>query len=368
MEIRYINKSDNRFSISRIYEESWKYAYSGIIPQEYLDSIPKGRWADKVTTPGWSTMVCIENGRFIGTSSFCKSRFPEYGDVGEVISLYLLPDYIGQGYGSRLLWAVLNELKKAGYQEAFLWVLEENKNAIRFYEKNGFIPSGDHHYINIGGRNLREIRLIRRFIKYYDYIIANNSFRVFYYYDYVPKNKEYLVKSEFDKLIRDKIWNYKKVGDDVDENVLQLTEVLHQELNELSTLLKASEHFRNHEKYLIAVPTSNYERKSTIAKSIEIICQKDSSYVDKCNLIYRKKDLKPQHYGGNRYSLEELEDSLDCLYDNLDKVHDSVIFLIDDIVTLGKSLMSCANTLVNHGVRRNKICYVTLARTRSEND
>lgn len=42
MEIRYITHSDDRLAISKIYEESWKHAYKGIIPQEYLDSIPGG--------------------------------------------------------------------------------------------------------------------------------------------------------------------------------------------------------------------------------------------------------------------------------------------------------------------------------------
>ena len=45
MEIREILPSDDRRELSRIYEESWKSAYRGIIPQAYLDSIPEGRWA-----------------------------------------------------------------------------------------------------------------------------------------------------------------------------------------------------------------------------------------------------------------------------------------------------------------------------------
>ena len=45
MEIRLINEQDDCFAISNVYEESWKSAYKGIIPQTYLDSIPKGHWA-----------------------------------------------------------------------------------------------------------------------------------------------------------------------------------------------------------------------------------------------------------------------------------------------------------------------------------
>lgn len=44
MEIRYITPADDRMLISKVYEESWKYAYKGIIPQHYLDSIPECRW------------------------------------------------------------------------------------------------------------------------------------------------------------------------------------------------------------------------------------------------------------------------------------------------------------------------------------
>lgn len=32
MEIRYITSTDDRMAISKVYEESWKCAYKGIIP------------------------------------------------------------------------------------------------------------------------------------------------------------------------------------------------------------------------------------------------------------------------------------------------------------------------------------------------
>ncbi len=160
MEIRYINLSDDKEAISRIYEESWRFAYCGIIPQDYLDAIPKGRWVKNLNIPEWCTMVCIENGEYIGTSSFCKSRFKQYPDYGEVISIYFLPDYIGKGYGGVLLKTVLDELKKQGFSEVFLWVLEENIRARRFYEKYGFSCTGEYLDDNIGGKDIREVRYV----------------------------------------------------------------------------------------------------------------------------------------------------------------------------------------------------------------
>ena len=42
MEIRYLTPEDDPLAVSNIYESSWKYAYRGIVPQSYLDSIPAG--------------------------------------------------------------------------------------------------------------------------------------------------------------------------------------------------------------------------------------------------------------------------------------------------------------------------------------
>ncbi len=95
MEVRYIIPADDRRMISKVYEESWKSAYKGIIPQEYLDSIPEGRWVPNLDKQGWRTLVCIDNGKIVGTSSFCKSRFEQFQGWGEIISIYLLPDCIG---------------------------------------------------------------------------------------------------------------------------------------------------------------------------------------------------------------------------------------------------------------------------------
>lgn len=160
MEIRFIAPTDDRSEISRVYEESWKFAYKGIVPQSYLDSIPEGRWASKVDSLDRKTLVCVESGKIIGTTSFSKSRFAQFSDWGEIISIYLLPNYMGRGYGKALLEAAVAELKTMDYKNVFLWVLEESSRARKFYEKMGFTLADDYLDDNIGGKNLREIRYI----------------------------------------------------------------------------------------------------------------------------------------------------------------------------------------------------------------
>lgn len=161
MEIRYITKDDNLLEISQIYELSWKYAYKGIIPQDYLDGISEGQWVKNISKFGRSSLVLIEHKKIIGTASFCKSRWKEYSDYGELVSIYFLPEYIGKGYGRILLEKCINELKQYGFSKMLLWVLEDNDRARNFYEKNGFFCSKVFMNNNIGGKEIKEVMYTR---------------------------------------------------------------------------------------------------------------------------------------------------------------------------------------------------------------
>lgn len=160
MEIRYADSWDDPYQISKVYEESWKYAYQGLIPQDYLDSIPVGRWAAGIGNPNQKTLVCVEDGQIVGTSCFGSSRFEQFLGWGEVISIYLLPECMGKSYGKRLLETVVTELRKQGYANVFLWVLEENSRARHFYERFGFTLTTNFMETEIGGKSLREVRYI----------------------------------------------------------------------------------------------------------------------------------------------------------------------------------------------------------------
>lgn len=157
MEIRKIKKSDDINAIGKIYEKSWNFAYNGIIPKDYFYSVSGDKWLPHFENKSMNSLVLIENNQFIGTSSYCKSRSKEFNDFGEIVSIYLLPEHMGKGYGKLLFEATLNELVKTGYQNVFLWVLEENTRARRFYEKQKFKLSDKSNYINIGGKNLKEV-------------------------------------------------------------------------------------------------------------------------------------------------------------------------------------------------------------------
>ena len=169
MEIRPIVPADRREDISRVYEESWKSAYKGIIPQTYLDSIPKGNWVPHIDDPDQHTLICVDGGSIVGTTSFCRSRFEEFSSWGEIISVYLLPEYVGQGYGKSLLREAIIGLRKLGFSNVFLWVLEDNHRARSFYENMGFVSSGNYIENQIGEKTLREVQ--------YTYSIEHHTIR-----------------------------------------------------------------------------------------------------------------------------------------------------------------------------------------------
>lgn len=135
MEIRSTTKNDDPFKLSSIFEKSWKHAYKGIISQEYLNSITAGQWIDHLKQKDRNNLVLTEQEKIIGIASFGKSRWNKYSDFGEVMSIYLLPEYIRKGYGKLLLAGCIEVLRQAGYTMILLWVLEDNYQARRFYEK-----------------------------------------------------------------------------------------------------------------------------------------------------------------------------------------------------------------------------------------
>lgn len=158
--IRKLQSADDRQAVGRIYAASWKHAYKGLLPQEYLDGLAPALWADRLDLPGRYTLIAQLDGAMIGTASYGGSRDVEYTGQGELYSLYLLPPYMGKGYGKQLIRAVMEQLHGLGYQSIFLWVLADNFGARRFYEKVGFACSGKSKKAEIGGKYVTEVQYI----------------------------------------------------------------------------------------------------------------------------------------------------------------------------------------------------------------
>ena len=144
----------------QIYATSWKSAYAGIVPQPYLDGLSAGVWALRLGCLVYTDFVLKDGGRYVATASVTAARDPAMHGWGEVVSIYVLPECTGLGYGKALFAHAVHHLRENGFFKIYLWVLEENHRARAFYQKMGFAPNGDKTVVHIGGKALVEMRYV----------------------------------------------------------------------------------------------------------------------------------------------------------------------------------------------------------------
>jgi ribosomal protein S18 acetylase RimI-like enzyme len=59
-----------------------------------------------------------------------------------LVSMWVAPDYRGQGVADKLVEAVCERAREAGAVTVTLWVTEMNDRAIALYRRHGFVPNG----------------------------------------------------------------------------------------------------------------------------------------------------------------------------------------------------------------------------------
>jgi len=58
---------------------------------------------------------------------------------GELWAMYVHPDYWDVGAGYALMRATMAHFARKGFAQAYLWVLDANNRARRFYERQGWV-------------------------------------------------------------------------------------------------------------------------------------------------------------------------------------------------------------------------------------
>jgi ribosomal protein S18 acetylase RimI-like enzyme len=166
MQIRTATPNDAE-AITKVHLASMREAYRGLFPAEDLTRIDArdraDRWRDHLIGNSSITLLAEVDRRLVGFADFGRCRdedvLPEA--VGEVMAIYVYPDAWGLGIGSALLREALARLRSGGWVEVVLWVIEENRQAIGFYERFGFQPDGAVHLREMYGQPARIVRLRR---------------------------------------------------------------------------------------------------------------------------------------------------------------------------------------------------------------
>jgi ribosomal protein S18 acetylase RimI-like enzyme len=127
-------------AIAEVHHRAWLGAYTGIIPHKALSRMVGRRgstWWKNAIRRAANIMVIEIGGEIVGYATLGRNRARQLPQQGEIYELYLKPEYQGVGLGGRLFLAARKELKSHGLKGLIVWALEENANALSFYEGMG---------------------------------------------------------------------------------------------------------------------------------------------------------------------------------------------------------------------------------------
>lgn len=149
--------------IAKVYVDSWRSAYAGLLPKRVLVGMSYERqarewsWVIRNRSETQPVIVAAESGSgVVGFVSFGKSRLTDWPSgglyasdsdtkgaesekVGEVFTLYVQPEWQDRGIGRRLMAASFAAMQERGFGRGFLWVLRDNPSRF-FYERVGGAP------------------------------------------------------------------------------------------------------------------------------------------------------------------------------------------------------------------------------------
>ncbi|MDI3308483.1 MAG: GNAT family N-acetyltransferase [Acetobacteraceae bacterium] len=162
-------------AIGIVHVASWRSAYAGVLPANYLASLSELGHAAGYEQAiidrrhGHAVFVAVasgadappghqgEGGVVIGFASGGRARRPGLAE-GEVETLYLLDDYRDRGIGRRLMRAMAAHLAAVGCRSAMLWVLRDNPTRW-FYRHLGGQPAA-WEVIRFAGQTMEQIAFV----------------------------------------------------------------------------------------------------------------------------------------------------------------------------------------------------------------
>src|SRR5512135_1599115 len=126
--------------IRRVTWEYWVSKYLSFIPERDLRSYFEIHYSeesllDLFDDPSVQGFVAATDGRIAG---YARLFFSREENRLYVSSLYLLPEFEGQGMGSRLFEAAEGYAAERGLDELWIGVMVENRRALDVYRKMGF--------------------------------------------------------------------------------------------------------------------------------------------------------------------------------------------------------------------------------------
>ena len=137
--------------------KGWQEAYAKILDRDFLDTLSLERNLNNAVRWKDNTIIAKDGDCVIGFVVSGPCRDEDLPDAGEVYAIYILSEYYDQKVGYRLMLAALERLQS--YRKVVVWVLKENRRAVRFYQRCGFCFDGREKELPLG-KPVLDVRMI----------------------------------------------------------------------------------------------------------------------------------------------------------------------------------------------------------------
>lgn len=136
-------------AIADVHVSAWRQAYTGLLPEDFIASLnvdrSRRRWeallaeADGVATEVRYLVAENAESAVVGVCTVGVSRDDDLAGLGELRMINIHPDWWGTGAAQVLLTAGEQHLSDMGFRDVYLWVLDGNERAQRFYVRRGWV-------------------------------------------------------------------------------------------------------------------------------------------------------------------------------------------------------------------------------------
>ncbi len=154
---------DDVAAIANLHAESWRIAYRGMLRDDYLDqrifAERLALWEQRFHSRASNQHVCVAevDDEVVGFACTYGGEDARWGSFLD--NLHVAAEHKRHGIGKALMQQVAG-WSLAAYPACglYLWVLESNVPAIRFYEKMGGVRSGEGTWRPPDGGSYRKFR------------------------------------------------------------------------------------------------------------------------------------------------------------------------------------------------------------------
>jgi GNAT superfamily N-acetyltransferase len=151
---------DDTAALARVYVDTWRSQYAGILPAGYLTRMSIAeyqiKWAGYLNIPGTATYLAqTDKGEVVGFVHGGAARDKDLNYFAEIYLLYVAPQFQQRGIGQQLVAAMAQQFVNIGLWSMAVWALRDNPSR-GFYDVLGGELLAEKH-VRVAGENFIEV-------------------------------------------------------------------------------------------------------------------------------------------------------------------------------------------------------------------